>query len=155
MLSLQPMEPKHLEQVSDLRVEESQLKFVGTMEEILVNVDDKVHPNVMLSGDRIVGFFLIDTSYPASYEFAQSGSLGLRAFFIDSRYQGNGYGKQAVASLKPFLNDQYPSHHSIYLTVNCKNPGAYRCYDLAGFQDTQELYHGGAAGPQHIMVMPL
>ncbi len=156
MISLQPMSSQHLNQVSELHVAEEQLKFVGTMEEILVNVDNKVHPHVMVNeSDKVVGFFLVDTTYGEQYDFAVCGALGLRAFFVDTRYQGSGYGKQAVAALHSYLQKCYERFEFIYLTVNCKNPGAYRCYELNGFKDNGELYHGGPAGPQHIMKMSL
>ncbi|MBD1556479.1 GNAT family N-acetyltransferase [Vibrio sp. S9_S30] len=156
MINLQPMSSQHLKQVSELHVADEQLKFVGTMEEILVNVDDKIHPHVMVNeSGHVVGFFLIDTTYSEQHGFAAHGALGLRAFFVDSRYQGKGYGKQAVKALHLYLQQDYATFESIYLTVNCKNSNAYRCYELNGFKDHGERYHGGAAGPQHIMEMSL
>ena len=36
------------------------------------------------------------------------------------------------------------------LSVNVKNPVAIRTYQRAGFADSDRLYFGGAAGPQHV-----
>lgn len=72
MLTLQPMQPQHLTQVAELHVADEQVKFVGTIDEILVNIDDKIHPHLMLADGQVVGFFLIDTLYSQQYDFAGS-----------------------------------------------------------------------------------
>ncbi|WP_442957012.1 MULTISPECIES: GNAT family N-acetyltransferase [unclassified Photobacterium] len=154
-IDIQGMTPAHLPQVAELSVATEQVEFVGTMEELLVNIDDKLHPHVILDGNTVVGFFLIDTQYGHRYDFAHPEALGLRAFFIDHHHQGKGYAKRAVLALKAFLLSAYPGFDQIYLTVNCKNPAARHCYQQGGFIDTHELYLGGAAGPQHIMRMVL
>ncbi|WP_412498496.1 GNAT family N-acetyltransferase [Vibrio furnissii] len=155
MLTLQPMLPQHLEQVAELKVADDQLKFVGTIDEILVNIDDQIHPHVLVANGNVVGFFLIDTTYSLQYDFAGAHNLGLRAFFVSQQEQGKGYGKQAAACMKTYLHSSYPQFSRVYLTVNCKNPGARHCYLHGGFVDDGELYLGGAAGPQHIMHLDL
>ncbi|UXH99901.1 GNAT family N-acetyltransferase [Photobacterium sp. TY1-4] len=151
MIRIEAMKPHHLDEVIQLSVTDEQLPFVGTIDEILVNIDSVVHPHVIVSDGHVVGFFLIDTTYANNYEFAEPGSLGLRAYLIDQQYQGQGFGKLAVQQLNGFLAQAYPQFQQMYLTVNCKNPGAKHCYLSGGFEDTGSLYLGGAAGPQHIM----
>ncbi len=151
MLSLQRMQEKHREQVLQLEVHPDQVKFVGEIEEILANESKQVLPHVMVDDGQVVGFFLIDLSYPQHYEFASSNSLGLRAYFVGRQFQGKGYGTLGVQYLLSFLQETYSDYHAVYLTVNCKNPAAFQCYLKAGFVDTEELYLGGDAGPQHIM----
>lgn len=155
MVTIEKMIPSYSELAVMLNVEPEQLPYVGTMEEVLVNVSEVCHPHVVLVAEQVVGFFLIDTVYSAGYDFCDERSLGLRAFFIDKEYQGQGYGLAATAALKPYLKAHYSAYHHLYLTVNCKNPVAYHCYKKAGFDDTETLYLGGAAGPQHIMCMAL
>nr|WP_285892423.1 GNAT family N-acetyltransferase [Vibrio intestinalis] len=147
------MQTHHLDEVSQLTVVEEQQAFVGTMQEILANVNDEVHPHVILHQQQVVGFFLIDTHYQYGYDFCLQDGLGLRAFFIDAAQQAKGFGTRAVESLSAHLSLNYPRFKSIYLTVNCENPIAYGCYQKAGFFDTGKLYHGGPSGPQHIMIM--
>lgn len=147
------MQSEHLAEVAELQVAPQQVQFVGTIEEIMVNIDHLIHPHVMLFNDQVVGFFLIDTTYSAHYKFAVAGSLGLRAFFVSERFQGRGIGKQAVQQLNTYLSIHYPHYDTVYLTVNCKNPAAKHCYESGGFIDTGELYLGGDAGPQHIMIV--
>jgi RimJ/RimL family protein N-acetyltransferase len=106
-------------------------------------------------GGDIIGFFIIDTAYAQKYAFAQPGDIGLLAYFVDARHQGKGFGKAGVKALYPYLQAQYPNALSVVLTVNCRNLPAIKSYLQGGFEDTQQLYHGGRSGPQHIMRMPL
>ena len=73
------------------------------------------------------------------------------AFVLDKNQQGKGLGTGTVKALFPYLQANYSAYESIYLTVNCKNPAAFNCYQKGGFEDTNEQYLGGAAGPQFIM----
>jgi RimJ/RimL family protein N-acetyltransferase len=155
MVKLTPLRTELLEDVIKLSVEEQQLPYVGTIDEVLINADENTHPHIVLNDDQVIGIFLIDRLYSQSYEFADSGSLGFRAFLIDQHQQSQGYGGKVMGQLRDYLAQHYPSYHSIYLTVNCKNVGAYQCYVKNGFRDTDECYLGGAAGPQHIMLMKL
>lgn len=153
MVKIEKMTTQHLADVITLSVVEEQKKFVGSIEDILANANAQIRPHVILVDNNIVGFFLIDTSYSKTYDFAsQSHSIGLRSFFISKEHQGNGYAKQAILALPNYLSEAYPHHSKIFLTVNCQNPIAKDLYLKGGFEDTNTLYHGGAAGPQHIMI---
>ncbi|SHO58942.1 GNAT family N-acetyltransferase [Vibrio quintilis] len=149
------MNIRHLPEVSRLKVNDDQLPFVGHIQEILTIISGTVYPHLVMAGEQVAGFFLIDTAYGDQYDFAPVGCLGLRAFFIDQKFQGLGCGKQAVRLLPAYLQSEYPAYQEVYLTVNCRNPGARHCYLSADFQDTNALYSGGSAGPQHIMKLVL
>jgi RimJ/RimL family protein N-acetyltransferase len=153
MMKIEKLSEKYLQQALALKVSGEQLKFVGTVQEIFENMPETGHKHVVLVGEEVVGFFVIDTAYSENYDFCSKGALGLRAFFIDSRYQGKGYGKSSVVALKPYLQQAYSQYSKVYLTVNCTNSSAYRCYSRSGFTDTNDLYLGGAAGPQFVMLM--
>lgn len=149
------LQPDEFECIQKLSVGDDQIHYVGTVQRLLDKACGTSHYHIILHDDQIVGFFNIDTVYDQTYEFTVPGELGLRAFFIDKRYQGKGLGKASAKVLKNYLAEAYSDHPSIALTVNCKNPGAYKAYLHGGFTDTGELYHGGKAGPQHIMRMPI
>lgn len=102
MLSLQRMQDKHREQVLQLEVHPEQVKFVGEIEEILANESEQVLPHVMVDDCQVVGFFLIDLSYPQHYEFASSNSLGLRAYFVGRQFQGKGYAPWVSSNCRDF-----------------------------------------------------
>jgi RimJ/RimL family protein N-acetyltransferase len=145
------MKPHQLEQVIALNVAEEQQKYVGTLEDILMNGSDVCHPHVIIANDEIIGLFLLDTEYSKKYDFCPAKSIGLRGFLISSKHQGKGFGKSSVLALKPYLEINYSQYNNIYLTVNFNNSAACRCYLRANFDDTNTHYLGGVAGPQHIM----
>lgn len=152
MVKIEKLKSDDVEEVKKVELAPEQVKFAGTAEEFLLDGSDTTHLHVIKSDDSIVGFFKLDVAYPESYEFCPQGAIGLRAFALDKNQQGKGMGTQAVEALFPYLKENYGAYHSIYLTVNCKNPRAFACYQKAGFNDTNQQYLGGAAGPQHIMV---
>ena len=80
---------------------------------------------------------------------------GLRGFFIDARWQGRGVGRQALLALLAWLAAHDPATRLLVLTVNCSNDAALTLYRRAGFEDSGELYHGGRAGPQHLLLRTL
>lgn len=109
----------------------------------------------IVADGTVVGFFRIDLNYPAHMELALPGDLGVRAFMIGDAHQGRGHAKAACRALAGMVRENYPGAPALVLTVNCKNPGAYHCYLAGGFMDTGALYHGGDAGPQHVMRLPI
>ncbi|CAM2834384.1 GNAT family N-acetyltransferase [Moritella viscosa] len=89
--------------------------------------------------------------YTLGDEFHVENGVGLRTFAIDFNQQGKGLGTSSVKALFPYLKENDSSYNFVYLTVNCKNPGARVCYLKGGFEDTGKQYLNGAAGPQYIM----
>ena len=74
------------------------------------------------------------------------GQLWLDRLLIDKRYQGKGYGKQAVLSLLDRLHTEYQSG-TVYLSVYENNPHAIKLYQQIGFR-----FHGKYASKgEHIM----
>ncbi|RXJ73185.1 GNAT family N-acetyltransferase [Veronia nyctiphanis] len=151
MIKVQKLNSTHIDSVKAIALGAEQVKFAASAEEFVNNDEAGVHLHVITSDGNVVGFFKLDTLYPSQYSFSPEGSLGLRSFVVDRNQQGKGIGKQAVKALFPYLKENYSQYHAIYLTVNCKNPGAFNCYQKGGFIDTHEKYLGGPHGPQHIM----
>ncbi|MEO6892952.1 MAG: GNAT family N-acetyltransferase [Ktedonobacteraceae bacterium] len=69
-----------------------------------------------------------------AYEPESIENYWLFHFFIDSHYQGQGYGKQALHLLLQFIKDQHPRCQFIQLTVHPDNQQAQRLYTNAGFR---------------------
>lgn len=152
MITIERLIESHLDDVRQVSLADEQVKFAGTAEEFLEDGSDSIHLHVIKYDGMLVGFFKIDTTYSDNYTFCQPNALGLRAFAVDVNQQGKGIGTGAVNALFPYLKQFYSGFDLIYLTVNCKNPGARMCYLKGGFEDTGEQYLGGEAGPQYIMV---
>lgn len=151
MVRMDKMTSQHVGDVIALGVGEGQRQFVGSIDDILAIINAQIRPHVILADDQVVGFFLIDTVYEQTNDFATPHSLGLRKFFIDKHHQGKGYAKQALHLLPDYLTATFPNHSDVFLTVNAKNDPAKNLYLKSGFQDTNELYLGGPSGPQHVM----
>ncbi|EAR07680.1 GNAT family N-acetyltransferase [Reinekea blandensis] len=153
--NVRPYQPDDRDALLNLAVHDEQIPFVGHMADLLAANSATRHPFVLETNGTLVGFFHIDTGYADEYDFAHAGDVGLRAFLIDHRHQGNGFGRQTMTHLPRLMQTHFPHAKRLVLTVNCKNPTAYQLYCRNGFIDDGELYHGGAAGPQHVLRMPL
>lgn len=152
LIRIEKMTTKHVGRVIDLKVLPEQQRFVGPVVDILALVNAQIRPYIICDQDEIVGFFILDTVFSQSHDFADIHDLGLRKFFIDQAYQGKGFARQALQCLDDHLVEEYARYKHIFLTVNCLNTAAKACYEKAGFKDTQTLYEGGPSGPQHIMI---
>ncbi|MBY6196778.1 GNAT family N-acetyltransferase [Vibrio hangzhouensis] len=154
MIEIQPLVTPVTEEVANLSVNSEQVQYVGIITDILSDSLPQQDENqwVIYSNDIAVGFFILDQAYSQTIDSCPKGAVGLRAFFIDKRYQGLGLAKAAITTiLTNYENWLNCDGADLYLTVNCRNQTAYNMYQKLGFDDTGELYLGGEAGPQHIM----
>ncbi|MGO1073803.1 GNAT family N-acetyltransferase [Lysobacter sp. CA199] len=157
-MSVSVVSPMLAPAVRALQVAPEQLQFVG---DTAYNLDQtRLDPNseamAVLAGERVVGFYRLDFSVAAiAGRPLGEPSVGLRAYVIDRREQGRGYGSAAMLACAEDLRRRYPDRRLLALTVNVRNRSAYGAYLKAGFADTGELYHGGSAGPQHLMLLRL
>ena len=109
-------------------------------------------PVAIMADGEPVGFFVLD---PAGVPGGQGirASVGLRAFFVDARFQGRGIGGAALAALPEFTHARFPSARAVVLTVNVGNHIARRTYLRAGFRDTGSVHLGGPLGAQQVLVL--
>jgi ribosomal protein S18 acetylase RimI-like enzyme len=141
-----------------LSVRASQQAYVGKIDNLLADVANcpDAEPMAICLGSEPVGYYLLD---PHSRSVAGRDfdvpALGLRAFFIDARWQGRGLGTLALAALVEDVIGRHGDARLLVLSVNVSNEAAIRMYQGAGFSRSGELYHGGRAGPQHLMLRTL
>ena len=110
----------------------------------------------LLHGDDPVGYVRIDPHAHALGDHPLTiGAVALRSFLIDASRQGQGLGTAALAAIHDEVARRHPDRARILLTVNVRNTTAVRAYRRAGYRDSGELYHGGSAGPQHMLWYPL
>ncbi|WP_372872671.1 GNAT family N-acetyltransferase [Shewanella sp.] len=163
MIRLEKMTASTRSLAEALEVAPEQLRFVGTMEEILATAGGAIVPVLVWEqtafdtgiNEVLVGFFLLDKDYSCEHEFARVTDLGFRAFLIDVRHQGKGLGKAVMQALPEFVKVRYPQFRQLVLTVNVNNSPARALYLKNGFIDSERHYLGGSAGPQHILYLPL
>ncbi|WP_216965299.1 MULTISPECIES: GNAT family N-acetyltransferase [unclassified Lysobacter] len=144
--------------VRALRVTPDQYRYIG---DTAFNLGDTLRDPMseamgVFADDTVVGFYRLDFA-PNAVVGRTLGvpSVGLRAFVIDQHQQGRGYGTGAMTACCEDLRTRYPDRRLLVLTVNCANAPAIASYLKAGFTDTGELFHGGSAGPQHVMLHSL
>jgi RimJ/RimL family protein N-acetyltransferase len=155
MISLKKMDSQDIEKVMQLEIKAEQTQYVSPITTMLSTLEPSEDCHLLVQEDEIVGFFLIDQLYSHRYDFSGPGEIGLLGYFVDASHQGQGLGKAGVRALKTYLQIQYPQASAVVLTVNCKNLGAIKTYLAGGFKDTEQFYHGGRSGPQHIMRLTL
>lgn len=148
--------------VRALRVADDQVPYVGDIDVNLDGalVDPRSEAMAILVDDSVAGFYRVDhaPSFLGRNRLGDASTrlcLGLRAFLVDRRLQGRGIGTRAVVACCADLQRRHPQQRLLALSVNCRNTAAIRAYRRAGFVDTGELYLGGRAGPQHLMVRRL
>ncbi|MBO0992804.1 GNAT family N-acetyltransferase [Bacillus sp. SD088] len=101
-------------------------------------------PYVIYNNDVMVGFTMaiyepIDENDPDEDE----NHFYISRLMIDQRYQGNGYGKRALAKFIDVLKSLSYGADSIMLSCAKKNTIAYRLYESLEFVDTGELDEDG------------
>ena len=80
-------------------------------------------------GDTLVGLALVKDmdEEPACYDLQQ--------FMIDSRWQGKGYGSEALRMILSMLEEER-KYECVEVCVKNNNAAALRVYEKAGFTDT-------------------
>ncbi|MGY1426264.1 GNAT family N-acetyltransferase [Lysobacter sp. A289] len=148
----------HVTAIRSLRVAPGQSAFVG---DIAFNLADAQRDRLsdamaILHAGQLVGFYRLDRApHAVTGRRLDQPHLGLRAFVIDRQHQGRGLGIRAIRACCADALRRYPQRRLLALTVNCDNSVALAAYARAGFRDTGELYPGGPAGPQRLMLCHL
>jgi RimJ/RimL family protein N-acetyltransferase len=153
-IRVMPVMPEWRAALLQLRVTAPQRDFVS---DIAPSLDDAERcpgstPMVILRNEEPIGYYRIEIHAASIAERDYDRpALGLRSFFIDHRWQGQGLASQALAAAIDDLSTRHPQAQLLVLLVNCRNLAALRLYLRVHFVDTGQLYHGGRAGPQHLL----
>lgn len=84
----------------------------------------------------LVGFTML------AYTPQSAEDYWLFHFFIDQRYQGRGYGAEALQRISALARDAHPRSRALQLTVHPENTRAQRLYARAGFHPTGDMLDG-------------
>lgn len=117
-------------EVESLTVFSEQAGFIESVNECLQEADELElwRPVGIYDSDTLIGFAMY-----GYFPEPTPGQLWLDRLLIDKKYQGKGYGKQAVFSLLERLHAEYQSD-TVYLSVYENNPRAIRLYQQIGFR---------------------
>ena len=149
MLRLEAVNENNREEILALRVSENQKTFVADnalslKEAALANSSGgAAFPFGIYDDDKAVGFLMIgfgtDDSWEDPPEIAED-TYNLWRLMIDERYQGQGYGRQAVQLALDFIRT-YPCKEAelCWLSYEPENINAARLYRSFGFTETGEM----------------
>jgi GNAT superfamily N-acetyltransferase len=153
-LHTEPVGTRHRAALLRLRVRPEQRGYVGAVADLLA--DAAACPAstslAILCGEEVIGHARIEANARsvAGYEPEQP-TLGLRAFFIDARCQGQGLGTRALAALLDELAARHPHAGGVMLAVDTGNTAALALYRRAGFTDARGRYDGAPSPPQRLL----
>ena len=134
--------------VLDLKVSKEQKEFVANNTDSLVDAyfaiteeGKSVYPLGIYYGKKAVGFLMIGYNcvWRDNLDFARD-SYYIWRFMIDKRYQGNGYGREALKLAVDFVRTA-PCGKAEYcwLSYEPENEVARKLYLSSGFEERPEL----------------
>ncbi|MFC2108359.1 GNAT family N-acetyltransferase [Candidatus Bipolaricaulota bacterium] len=119
-----------------LTVNEDQKNFVAsnTFSLAEAQADGVSIPRAIYAGDQMVGFIM--------YDFELKEDRGyISRLMVDSRFQGNGYGRAAMDQIIDRLKD-IPSCREIQTSYAPENIAAAKLYESLGFEQTGDEIDG-------------
>jgi diamine N-acetyltransferase len=144
-LSLQEVTRENWRAVLDLAVFPEQQRFVAEHVPIATIALAKAYirpggliwvPYAFSAATEMVGFTAL------AYEPESLDNYWIFHFFIDRRYQGRGYGKEALRLFLQFVQNHHPQCQVLQLTVHPENEHAQHLYTGAGFQPAGTFFSG-------------
>ena len=101
-------------------------------------------PLAVYNDETLVGFIMIGKGTVGNEKESEliKKNYSLWRLMIDKKYQGKGYGKQAVLALLDKLRTEY-QRDTVYLSVYENNPHAIQLYQQIGFHFNGEYDTNG------------
>ncbi len=118
--------------VASLELDPEQEHLVATNAESLVEArsDPDARPRVIYAGEGIVGFLMYDAGRPTD----DPREALIYRFMIDRTYQGEGYGRAALAKALDEIRS-IPGVTRIFISYMPGNPVAKPFYESFGFRE--------------------
>lgn len=147
-LRLVPVRGSNIREILALQVAEHQRCFVATNQKSIndaytvMAVGGHVWPFGIYDGDTPVGFLMLSHGVDPDWTDAPAiahGTYFLWRFMIDQRYQGRGYGKQALGLALDFIKTCPRGRSKLWWTAwHPENAVAAKLYRSFGFRETGE-----------------
>lgn len=144
-LRLEPINAANWRASLALEVTSEQQHFVAAHSPIAAIVLSKAYvraggsawePLAIVDGEQMLGLLAL------SFAPAQPDQCWLFHFFIDRRYQAQGYGKAGLRLLFSYLREQRSAWRTLHLLVHPDNLPAQALYRSAGFQPSGSVIEG-------------
>ena len=153
MIHLEKVDYKNVWDVIDLKVTRPQKSFVADNTISLVQAyavqgsDTSAFPFAVYNDKKPVGFLMIGFNEAATYDAYDvepakvlKNNYSLWRLMIDKRYQGRGYGREAIKLALDFIRT-WPCGKAEYcsLSYEPENEVAARLYHSLGFEENGEM----------------
>lgn len=144
-VELRPVDQSNYQACVDLAVDPSQERFVASNVQSLADAyvwRDAAEPYAVVAGDEVVGFALLypfvegEEVYPLPANVEVLGLVLVR-LMIDARFQGRGYGRDALDAVVALTRGR--GLDRIRLSVVPENVQALEFYRRNGFTETGEV----------------
>ncbi|WP_433750553.1 GNAT family N-acetyltransferase [Falsibacillus pallidus] len=156
MVELDFLKPEYIQFLQNYNLDTKQREFtampMGALEKCETEVDR--HPIVILFNGKPAGFFVLHEGEGPKTYTDDPHALLLRAYSIDSSFQGKGIAKESMKRLPAFVRKHFPDKKQVVLGVNHGNHPAKALYLKAGFEDRGGRFQG-RKGEQFILHMPV
>lgn len=119
--------------------------YVALLHEEIPNITYAIY-----NDDIMVGFIMMEYDKVEEKQWGVNGCyedcFAICSFMIDKRYQGRGYGKQALAKAIEYIKTfPYGRASAVYLSYDTDNVVARHLYASFGFVETGEFTSSGEA----------
>lgn len=155
-VSLDFYQPKYKASFEDYYLSSEQSRFTGMpldQIEICQNEEDR-YPIVILFDDVPAGFFVLHGWEGVKAYSENRKALLLRAYSINTSFQGKSIATQSLQLLPEFVKKHFPHTNEVILAVNKMNERAQYVYKQCGFQD-KGIRAMGKIGEMYIFHMNL
>lgn len=141
MITLQPVTEINWRDTLVLAVYPAQQRFIADYTPITAIALAKAYvrplgmtwlPYAIYNNSHLVGFVEI------AFNLGQPEDCWVFHFFIDHRFQGQGYGKAAIQTLVTLIREIEPACTGVSLVVHPENVVARQFYQGVGFEPTGE-----------------
>ena len=148
MIHLEKITYENFDDVFDLKVKQEQYPFVASnlysVAEAYVTLVNggQVFPFAIYDDDKLVGFIQLGYGENADQDgvSVEKDNYEIWRFMIDKRYQGRGYGKEALRLALEFIRT-WPCGKAEYCWISYEpeNEAAKKLYAAFGFVETGEM----------------
>ena len=145
MVELREITESNYNECLNLKVPDNQKDFVASNVYSLAQAwvfYETAYPFAIYADNVMVGFIMMGFYKP-------KGIYNIWRLMIDERFQGKGYGKEALLLAIKYLKEKY-NVHEIFLSFEPKNFIAEKLYENVGFQRTDEV-----AGKEIVMCLKI
>jgi len=131
MVELRPITKENIDEVLSLDILDDQRAYVSSVAHSLAQAfvyHETAFPFAVYADDAAIGFVMMGYYEPRE-------QYTLWKFLIDKRYQGNGYGREALKLGIEFVTEKFGAKE-IYTGVSIGNVRAKNLYLSFGFKET-------------------